>query len=174
MIIMKTFFYESTNEITPLTMAVMPNRDNYGNAGSHVLEDQTKFYVRHKPSKMIDLACKFFGSSLKGRQTGTKEISSMTSKLPISIDPSSGMYFFPTLSPTNPNCSWIAHTHIKDIREIANQRTEIIFSNDQAVVVDVSYGSIMNQVNRTAQYRYILDHRIKSLEEQKSSKKKVK
>lgn len=167
---MKDNFYAPNNEITPYTMAVLPKQDDYGNTGSYVLEDGEKFFVKHKPSKMIDLACKFFGSSLKGRQSGTREISRMKSKLPISIDPSSGMYFFPTLSPVNPNCSWIAHTHIQNIREVTNQSTEIIFKGAQKVVVEVSYGSIMNQVNRTAQYRYMLDNRIQGLHGDKPSK----
>ncbi len=88
----------------------------------------------------------------------------MTHKLPISIDPICGIYFFPTLSPTNPNCAWIAHSHIQEVMEVENQRTKVIFKNDLSTIVDVSYGSLKNQINRTAQYRFILDDRIKRLQ----------
>ena len=160
---MTSSLYMPIHEITPLTMAVLPQYDESGKIGSLVLEEKAEFVVKGSPSKMIDNACKFFGASLKGRQIGTKEISQLTHKLPISIDPSSGMYFFPTLSPVNTKCSWIAHTHISKISEAENQCTEITFKNGKRIIIDVSYGSIMNQVNRTAQFRYILDNRIKGL-----------
>ena len=160
---MRKKFYLPAHEITPLTMAILPQHDENGYAGSLIMEEEEEFIVKYSPSKMIDDACKFFGASLKGRQIGTREISNMTHKVPISIDPSSGMYFFPTLSPVNPMCAWIAHTHIGKIMEAADQCTQIIFKNGQSIIVDVSFGSMMNQVNRTAQFRYMLDNRIKHL-----------
>lgn len=161
---MKNILYMVKSEITPFTMAIMPRKTEKGGLGSFILEDNEEYFVKDSPSKVIDLACKFFGASLRGRQIGTKEVSNMTHKLPISIDPVSGMYFFPTLSPTNPNCAWIAHSHVQDIIEQENQRTKIIFKNGLSILVDVSYGSLKNQINRTAQYRFILDERIKSLQ----------
>lgn len=152
------------SEITPLTIAILPRRTEKGRLGSSILEDEEEYFVNEPPSKVIDLACKFFGASLKGRQTGTREVSNMTHKLPISIDPVSGLYFFPTLSPTNPNCAWIAHSHIKDIIEVENQSTKILFKNGLNIIVNISYGSLKNQINRTAQYRFVLDERINGLQ----------
>src|SRR5690606_5961525 len=110
-------------------------------------------------------ACKFFGASLKGRQEGTKNICGITHKAPISIDPSSGMYFFPTTSPTSSKCSWIAHSHIDHVLRIDSKTSEIVFKNGKKVVINASYGSVMNQIHRTAQYRYLLDQRIKQLQQ---------
>src|SRR5699024_7385175 len=152
-----------TREVTPLTMAILPQYDENGCSGSHILEEFEEYFVNYSPSKMVDYACKFFGATLRGRQIGTREISSMTHKVPISIDHSTGMYFFPTLSPVNPKCAWIAHTHVDKINEAPNQCTEIVFNNGKRIVVDVSFGSMVNQVNRTAQFRYMLDNRIKRL-----------
>ncbi|MGM8212040.1 competence protein ComK [Virgibacillus sp. W0430] len=155
--------YTSAHEINPLTMAAIAQHDEYGNTHTYVMEEQGAFTVRQSPSKMIDYACKFFGSSLKGRQEGTKDISGITHKAPISIDPISGMYFFPTASPTNANCSWIAHSHINKINQAENQKTEIVFKNGKKIILDISFGSMLNQVQRTAQYRYLLDNRIRFL-----------
>src|SRR5699024_6331581 len=110
---------------------------------------------------MIDHACKFFGSSLRGRLEGTKDISKITHKPPVAIDPSSGMYFFPTASPTNKSCSRIAHSHVELINPIDKNKTEVVFTNGNTIVLDVSYGSMMNQLHRTAQFRYSLDSRMK-------------
>lgn len=155
--------YSPSYEITPQTIAVLAVKGESGKTKSLVLEESAEYGVLHAPSRVIDNACKYFGSSLKGRQEGTKEVSGLTHKAPISIDPSSGMYFFPTASPMNSNCSWIAHTHIRKIKEAANQCTELIFNNGMKIVVDVSIGSMMNQIQRTAQFRYVLDNRIKNL-----------
>lgn len=161
---MNNDFYLPTAEINPLTMAILPKYDENGYIGSVILEDKEEFVVNISPSKIIDKSCKFFGASLHGRQTGSKEVSQMTHKLPISIDAHSGMYFFPTTSPINPACAWIAHTHIESVNNAEYQRTEITFKNGEKIIVDVSFGSIMNQINRTAQYRYILDKRLADLQ----------
>lgn len=156
-------FYTSPHEVTPLTLAIIVKHDQYGNPNTYVLEDQDEYIVSHSPSKIIDYACKFFGASLRGRQDGTRDICGITHKAPISIDPTSGMYFFPTFSPTSSKCSWIAHSHIDQVNKVKEQYTEIIFKNKRRIILEVSYGSILNQIQRTAQFRYQLDDRIKYL-----------
>ncbi|SDC77819.1 competence protein ComK [Terribacillus halophilus] len=150
-------------ELTPLTMAILPKLLENGQPGCEVLETENSSTFRTSPSKFIDLACKFYGSSLKGRQAGVKEICGITHKAPISIDPVSGMYFFPTSSPLAHTCSWISHSHIKRIEAAAHQCTNLTFKNGDTLTLDVSYGSMMNQVQRTAQYRFLLDKRIRHL-----------
>ncbi|WP_246521448.1 MULTISPECIES: competence protein ComK [Ornithinibacillus] len=155
--------YSPLHEITPLTLAVVAKQDEAGNVRTYVLEEETEYTVEQSPSKLIDYACRFFGSSLKGRQDGTRDICGITHKAPISIDPSSGMYFFPTTSPTNAKCSWIAHSHIDHVTR-TRDKTDIVFKNGKKLSLDASYGSVMNQIHRTAQFRYQLDNRIKHLQ----------
>lgn len=155
--------YTSPQEITPLTLAVITTHDQYGQSNTYIMEDQDDYDVSHSPTKIVDHACRFFGASLRGRQDGTKDISGITHKAPISIDPASGMYFFPTFSPASPKCSWIAHSHIDKVNWAKHQCTEIIFKNKRRVILEVSYGSVLNQIQRTAQFRYLLDERIKYL-----------
>lgn len=147
-------------EITPLTMAVLYNKSEDGMIKTFILEESREYIVHSSPTKIIDYACKFFGSSLKGRLEGTKDISKITHKAPIAIDPSSGMYFFPTASPTNQKCSWISHSHVEFVKPINNDKTELFFKNGSRISIDVSYGSILNQVQRTAQFRFSLEHRM--------------
>ena len=147
-------------EVNPDTVALLAREEN-GEKLTEVLEDGERFLVRQPPARIIDRSCRFFGSSLKGRQEGIKEICGITHKAPVSIDPANGMYFFPTASPTHPDCSWISHSHIDQVNKVPVQCTEIIFKDGTSVTLEVSYGSIMNQIQRTAQYRYLLDHRIK-------------
>jgi competence protein ComK len=157
-------FYSPLHEITPLTLAMVPKKDELGHIHTCILEPEAEYTVEYSPSKLIDFACRFFGSSLKGRQDGTRDICGITHKAPISVDPSSGMYFFPTTSPTNAKCSWIAHSHIDHVNRISEKVTEIVFKNGKKIRLDASYGSIKNQIHRTAQFRYLLGNRIKHLQ----------
>ncbi|GAA0596431.1 competence transcription factor ComK [Virgibacillus siamensis] len=156
-------FYIPTHEVTPLTLAVLAKVDQNGNSNTCVLEEQAEYFVSFSSSKIIDNACKFFGSSLRGRQDGTRDICGITHKAPIAVDPSSGMYFFPTTSPANSKCSWIAHSHIDQVTQVDNSHTEVLFKNGKKITISVSYGSVLNQIQRTAQFRYLLDNRIKYL-----------
>lgn len=147
-------------------MAILEHRDETGRITSRILEENEEGIVRQAPTKVIDYACKFFGSSLKGRQEGTRNVCGITHKAPISIDPASGMYFFPTASPSNMHCSWIAHSHIDQVNKVDSKCTEIIFKSGKTIRIGISIGSVLNQIQRTAQFRYLLDNRIKYLQKQ--------
>lgn len=161
---MQRNFYTPSYEITPLTLAVIAQKEKKY-VTTQVLEEETTYTVNQVPTKVIADACQFFGASLKGRQDGARYICGITHKAPISIDPVSGMYFFPTNSPASPTCSWIAHSHIDQMHKATNKLTEIIFSNGKRIIVEASYGSLLNQLHRTAQFRYLLDNRIKFLQQ---------
>lgn len=147
-------------EITPETMAILPCDGGKGGLRTRIMEKNADYYVEELPGKVIDEACKFFGASLKGRQAGTFSVASLTHKVPIAIDPYSGMYYFPTESPLSSSCIWIAHTHVKSIKSTGHEGTEVFFTNGKSLVVDISYGSMQNQINRTAQFRYLLNNRL--------------
>lgn len=60
----------------------------------------------------------------------------------------------------NKKCSWISHSHVEFVNPISNDKTELFFNNGTRISIDVSYGSILNQVQRTAQFRYSLENRM--------------
>lgn len=157
---------KSTYEISPLTMAVIPKNDETGAINTIVLEESGTYYVSTPPTRLIDLACRYFGSSLKGRQHGTKEVSRITYKAPIAIDPSTGMFFFPTTSPRNRKCSWINHSHVDDVRPMSHNKSKVVFNNGQSTIINISHGSILNQLHRTAQFRYLLESRMKEIQQE--------
>ncbi|KGP90779.1 competence protein [Pontibacillus chungwhensis BH030062] len=147
-------------EVSPFTQAILADERADGKIISLVMEGDESFYVNQSPKRMIDHACKYFGSSLKGRQAGTRDVTGITHKAPIAIDPMSGMYFFPTISPQNVYCSWVAHSHVDVIEATGHQQTRLVFKNQRSVIVDVSKGTIWNQIQRTAQFRYKLNERL--------------
>src|SRR5699024_11877903 len=116
---------------------------------SNVVHNNNESYKCFKTqTKMIYFACKFNVSSLRGRLDVTKDVCNITYKAPIVIEPGSGMYFFPTESPQNKSCSWLAHSYIADINPINDgSKTVIKFTNGKIVTIDISYGSMQNQLN---------------------------
>lgn len=148
-------------EVNPYTMAIIGEKmDNDQIVYSRILEVEREFFVKMKPSMVMDKSCKYFGSSLRGRQEGTKQLIGSTYKAPIAVDPSSDIYMFPTVSPYKDNCAWLSHSYILNFQSAGPDKTLVTFTNHKTIILDVSKGSFENQLNRTAQYRFLLSKRI--------------
>ena len=68
------------------------------------------------------------------------------------------MIFFPTNSPRLTDCTWISLNNIENYSK-NNGKTEIVFKNGKVIEVDVSYGSLENQVLRSTRLESILRKR---------------
>lgn len=151
----------SAYEISPKTMAIVAVKNESGKINTKVMEEHSEYVIQIPPIKMIENACRYFGSSLQGRLDGTRDVCGFTYKAPITINPTSGIYFFPTNSPNDKRCSWLSHSHIKRVVPSERQRAKVLFNNDKSIIVDASTGSITNQWYRTAQFRYLLSERLR-------------
>jgi competence protein ComK len=69
---------------------------------------------------------------------------------------------FPTMSPTKDICAWVAHAYVSKFKPVGSERTLVTFTTNIEIIFDISSGSFENQLNRTAQYRYLLSERIKA------------
>lgn len=150
----------SSYEISPKTMAVLAVKNKKGVVNTKVHEEHLEHIVHISPTEVIKHSCQYFGSSFQGRLEGTKDVCGFSYKAPITINPASGIYFFPTSSPSDRKCSWLSHSHIKRIVPAENQMARVIFKNGESLVIDASVGSMTNQWYRTAQFRYLLSERI--------------
>ncbi len=148
-------------EVNPQTMALLAQYDERGQVVTEVFESKGCFKLPKHPSQIVDDSCRYFASSLEGRISGTKQVAGFTHKPPIVISQAMGIYFFPIISPKRKECSWISHNFIRSYQGEENQTTTIFFSNGMSVNVPVSEGMIANQVQRTAQFRFILEARLK-------------
>lgn len=155
----ENLFYQQ-DEITPLTMAVVPNEITKEKPRScRIFEETGERTVNLTSKQVLDKSCRFFGSSLRGRIEGTASIVGITHKPPIIIDSPLGMVFFPTSSPHNINCIWLSHSHIEKIVEEETKETSIYFINGETLILAISYHSLKNQIIRTAQFRFALENR---------------
>jgi competence protein ComK len=136
-------------EMNPLTAAIVPLQ--YGSKlFSQIHQLDQELYSPLKPLELIKLSCRLFGSGYEGRKEGSRQLIGITHKIPIIIDATNRMYFFPTTSPTNPQCSWISHEHVLRYEEIDATNTLITFRNMKTLVIPISVYSFENQMLRTA------------------------
>lgn len=142
-------------EINEGTLAVI----SLENSKSKILEDKNEYIIDNKAFDIMDYSCKYFGSSYEGRKEGTKAILNIDYKVPIVVESSSNLIFFPTTSPSADDCSWISLKDIHNFKEVENQCTEITFNNGIKITIPVSKRMIENQVLRASRLDLMIRNR---------------
>lgn len=138
-------------EINSNTLALLP----IGKEATKVIEKQDSFLVNMTPSDIIDQSCRSFGSSYLGRHEGTKYLTGINYKAPIIIEETQSMIFFPTASPRFSKCAWIALNHVKNHIRF-EEKSILYFQCGKNVELDISYGSLENQILRATKLESVL------------------
>lgn len=141
-------------EINSSTLALIPTGENE----SLVMEEEESYTVGQKSSKIVDHSCKYFGSSLKGRYEGASNLLGFSYKVPIVVEESRDIIFFPTSSIKSLNCSWISLNHVSKY-ESSGKDTIVTFKNGQKITIQMSKYSFENQVLRASRLGTILSKR---------------
>lgn len=141
-------------EINEGTLAILPSEEK-----SKVLEDSKEYVINSTPYEIMDYSCKYFGSSYEGRKEGTKAILDINYKVPIIVENSKNIIFFPTNSPSAEDCCWISLKNIKKIEPADYNSTNIIFNNDTSILIPVSRRTIENQILRASRLDLIMRDR---------------
>ena len=143
-------------EINYDTQIIMPVGDN----SSKIIESDEEYFVKRSVQNIMEHSCEYFGSSFEGRKEGTKKLLGITHKSPIIIEETRKIIFFPTTSPDNWDCIWINLEKIDNYYKIDNKTSEILFKNGDKIKLNVSIGSLSNQILRATRLKYILEERI--------------
>ncbi len=141
-------------EINSSTLAIIPVDD----CNSKVMEEECEYLVKQSAAEIIDNSCKFFGSSFKGRSEGTKSLIGGNYKLPIVIEESRDIIFFPTASPKLNECYWISLNNLVDYQK-DNKCSLVRFKNGTILNIDISIFSLENQVLRASRLENVLRKR---------------
>ena len=141
-------------EINEGTLAILAK-----NKKSLILEDDKKYVVDSLPFDVVDHSFKYFGSSYEGRKEGTKEILHINYKVPIIVDNSRNLIFFPTNSPLSDDCSWLSLKSIKSIKEGNFNTTDVIFNNGVSINIPISKRTMDNQILRASRLDLIMRNR---------------
>jgi len=77
-----------------------------------IIETDQEIILRINYMSIIDFNCKIYGSSYIGRAESSKLLLGINNKLPVIIEESTNMIYFPTASPRNIKCWWIAYSNV--------------------------------------------------------------
>lgn len=106
----------------------------------------------------INYNCEYYGSSFEGRVRGARLALGMKYKLPIIIEESREIVFFPTRAYNNPNCSWISLNNISTY-EAHKSSTLVTFTSGKKYIFEISLESFENQMLRATKLLLILKNR---------------
>ena len=141
-------------EINKDTVALVPKDENT----TIVYEVDNSFVINKPTLKIVEESCEYFGSSLEGRQIGTSKLVGFTHKVPVIVEESFDLIFFPTLSPKNDNCAWLAYDHIYRPDKFQD-KTIIELKNGRKIIINVSTPVIHNQLYRCSRLKETLSLR---------------
>lgn len=143
-------------EINSSTCALIPNSD----FSTRIIETYNTTNVPYSILNIIEYSCAYYGSSFKGRLIGSKCALGSKYKLPIIIEETRELIFFPTTSYESNNCIWISLQNICDYKREENH-VKVLFQNSTSIDLNISYESFENQVLRATKLLLILKSRKK-------------
>ena len=147
----------NTYEINEDTIAVIP----IDYEKTKVLELNNEYIIEKKAYKIMDDSCKYYGSNYKGRLSAAKEILNCSYKIPILVEESKKLIFFPTKSSLEEDCCWINFDLVNSV--IKNNESCILeCKNNKKIEIKSSKLSIDNQIARSTRLSYIINQRINS------------
>lgn len=120
-----------------------------------IVEKDNNYIINDSSYSVMERSCEYFGSSYNGRSRGSKKILGANYKLPIIIEESNDIIFFPISEVSQPECVWISLKWFDKVIE-EDGKTYIYFKNGNKIEVKVSKYSIENQVLRSSKLHLIL------------------
>ena len=142
-------------EINKETCAVL----NINNEVSKIIEKGDEYLLPKKSFEVMEDSCAYYGSSYEGRLKGTKMILGSNYKLPIIIEETNDIIFFPTSGTNNSNCSWISLNKIEKYEPYKGY-TKVYFFGGKSIVLKMSCSSFELQVLRATRLQNLLSKRI--------------
>ena len=128
-----------------------------------VVTKEDSFNVNYSAKAIVDHSCRYFGSTIDNRVKSTKMLAKMSTKVPIVIEETRNIIFFPLRSTREKNNIWVSFNNLDNyIKDGKN--TILKFKNGKKITLNISYYIIDNQVTRSLILDYELGNRRKSLE----------
>ena len=141
-------------EVNEETLAVI----GIGKKQAKILEREKEYLINDSAYEVMDYSCQYFGSSYNGRVDGSKKMLGANYKLPIIVEESSELIFFPISSPENMKCIWISLKWYQDIID-EGKKTYIVLKNGKKIESFMSKSSVKNQIMRASRLNLVLNER---------------
>ena len=143
-------------EINKNTCAIVTINDSV----TKIVEDKDDYYVNKSSFEVMEDSCNYYGSSCEGRIKGTKNILGSVYKVPIIVEETNDLVFFPTDSLKSKNCIWISLNQIRNY-EKADSYTKVYFKNGKSIILKMSINSFELQVLRANRLSAVINQRKK-------------
>ncbi len=144
-------------EINKNTCAVIGINENV----SRVIEGNDEYFVNKSGYQVMEDSCEYYGSSCDGRMKGTRMILGSNYKVPIVIEESNEIIFFPTESPSSESCVWFSLNNVEKY-ERCDGFTKVTFTSGKELVVKMTISSFENQLLRANRLGSMIRKRINS------------
>lgn len=132
-------------EINEETMAIIPL--NYNK--TMIKEVNNEYIIDKSAYKIMEDSCEYYGSTYKGRLKAAQKLLDTNYKVPIIVEESENIVFFPTKSSLLEDCCWINYNFIKSYEKNGNS-TKVYFNNKESIDFDISKLSLENQISRSS------------------------
>lgn len=131
----------------------------YSKNGTKIILDNDLLITNEIPTMIIEKMCLFYGSSLKGRIMGTRNILGIGYKCPIIISENKSIIAIPSSSYKEKTCNWIMLNGVLKYYYIQPKKLRIILKNGQEIDLDMSLGSFDRQILRASRLLAVLNAR---------------
>ena len=142
-------------EINDETVALIP----INSSTTRVIELKEEYIVPQSTFNIMEENCEYYGSTYEGRIRAAQKILNFSYKLPLLVEETERIIFFPTKTSTSNECCWINHNFITK-REKCGNRIKVQFKNGIIEEFDVSKLSFENQLMRANMLDSMLSKRI--------------
>lgn len=115
------------------------------NNSSMIYDLAGEYVSKMNTNNIIESSCYFYGSSYDARLNWSKEILNTKIKLPVVIEESKNIIFFPTRSISNDDCIWLSYNNIVRIERNGNS-SNVYFGDNRVYSIDVSYDILDRQM----------------------------
>lgn len=103
--------------------------------------------------------CEYYGSTYEGRVKSAKKILNFSYKIPVLVEETEKIIFFPTKSTTDNSCCWI-NSNLVTERKKSGKNIKVQFKNGKEEEFDISKLSFENQLLRANMLNSMLSKRI--------------
>lgn len=143
-------------EINEETIAMIPINENM----TKIIEVSKEYDIPQGTFEILEENCEYYGSTYNGRIKSAQKILNYSYKLPLLVEETEQLIFFPTKSSSSEDCCWINHNYVKTREKIGN-KTRVTFENGTQKEFNISKLSFKNQLLRAGMLDAIISKRVK-------------
>lgn len=142
-------------EINDETVALIP----IDSSNTRVIELKEEYIIPQPTFNIMEENCEYYGSTYEGRVKAAKKILNFSYKLPLLIEETEKIIFFPTKTSISSDCCWINPNYVSK-REKYGKNIRVQFQNGIIEEFNISKLSFENQLMRANMLDSMLTKRI--------------